>query len=247
MTHVFGSLIPILAIVISVFFAIRNRKSKRIAYWWQSNRFETPEIPGGVVLSFDGESIDGVTLHEIFVWNSGNTLLADDDFVMFPGIHFPGPSRLKLLESRTSQEGLGVELRKRRLILDFDFINPGQGVWITVLEGSLLNALDPRAMEWMDSEIRGATNAAQFIEARPMIDLYHTFKFSVSFALGSIIFLSILAFFEIRSFTFQFVGVFSLVTLAFFITMVFPVWRVCLHRAPNLYLGYWDRFRTVPR
>lgn len=131
--------------ILSLCFAIISRWIDRKKKQLSTSRRVSSIISGGktrpskLKAQYDGKEIDSLTVTQLFIWNSCNTVIRSSDIAMSDPLRIICRETSEILESRiikTSAEANGFKLIQEigsEVTITFDYIEPGEGVMLQVL------------------------------------------------------------------------------------------------------------------
>lgn len=122
-------------------------------------------LPREVEIFFDGLQVPRISRTEILFWNSGTTAIRGEDIVERHPIKFGWEGEILFASlARTTRPAneFTVKTEKNEIVLDFLFLNPGDGARIEVFHTS--NSARPAVA----GEIVGVKNGVQYTRSRPL-------------------------------------------------------------------------------
>jgi hypothetical protein len=143
----FGTAIGLVGIALAILFFLRQRVINRIAY--QSSGVHLiggafAELPEDVLVNFKGIQVPRLSQSMLVFWNAGTTTIRGSDVVNADPVRIELPNGTQILDARVTkstravnqfQIGLDIATPSRAL-LNFDFLDPGDGARITFLHTS---------------------------------------------------------------------------------------------------------------
>lgn len=140
-----GTTVGVLGVALAVLFYRRSKPKSRLAY--QSDHVT---VVGGsraafsedVEIRFAGTPVPLVTKSQYVVWNAGNTLARGSDVVASDALRLETSHHGRILkyaiakQTRPANGWVLSHLEPRALRLEFDFLNPGDGVFIEVIHST---------------------------------------------------------------------------------------------------------------
>jgi len=142
MWNIVSPILGLTGIVLAVFFYFKGRSVRKISYSKKSFSLlgKSTTSLNGFSASYQGQELSALKASKIMLWNDGNTTISRSDMASSENLSIQFPEDDKVLESRilsvsskSNDVSLALDSQRPSTNIEFDYLDPGQGLVISVL------------------------------------------------------------------------------------------------------------------
>lgn len=145
----FGEILGVVALIAGIYFYVKSRRSIRASYYIRTDRLIGPmgSVFEGLEIVYQGVSIHSFASSKVFLWNQGTEVIRRDDIAPAAplAINLHAPERAlnyEVVYCSSPYSKVGIEPQgDERLLVSFDFLNPGDGCVLEILHRGDIGSL----------------------------------------------------------------------------------------------------------
>lgn len=151
----------VVGVLVAYYFYRKTRIVRKLAFQRQSTRLigeRHPELPGTVLVTYNGHAVERLTKSVVVVWNDGTVSVSKEDLVLTDPLRIEvvDGEILQVEEPTVTRTVNGFQVNRlpetqNALAVTFDFLDPGDGFRLEFLHTA---ATDPKVL----GTIRGIPN-----------------------------------------------------------------------------------------